>query len=218
MRIFENENYYQILQVSTNASADEIKRAYREALAIYEEESVVTYSLFSEDQRESLLRDIETAFGTLINESKRAAYNQVLIDSGQVDADAFSQKAQRLLAVRSDSSTTSREKSLRQWIGKKADEPEIKQLREEIQANALFSGPQIKQLREAYGIEISEIYAITKISGDTLKKIEANQFQDLPAEIYLKQFIQTYAEILHIEPRHSVESYLKCMALAKSET
>lgn len=218
MRFFEDESYYQILQISTNASDDEIKRAYRDALAIYQEDSVVTYSLFSEEQRDAVLRDIETAFGTLINEKKRAAYNQMLIDSGRVDADVFSQKSKRMLAVRSDSDTTSKEKSLHLWIEKKVDDPEIKKLSEQIHANALFSGPQFKQLREAYGIDISEIYAITKINSDILKKIEANRFSELPAAIYLKQFIHTYAEILHLDPRHAVESYLKCMALDKSQS
>lgn len=216
MRFFEEENYYQILQISTNAGVDEIKRAYRDALAMYEEDSVVTYSLFSEDQRAAILRDIETAFGTLINEKKRVAYNQTLIDSGQVEANAFSQKAKRMLSIRSDSDATSKEKSLHLWIEKKADDPEIKNLSEQIHANALFSGPQFKQLREAYGIDISEIYAITKISSDILKKIESNHFKELPAEIYLKQFIHTYAELLHLDPRHAVKSYLKCMALDKS--
>jgi DnaJ-class molecular chaperone len=71
MKTFENENYYQILQVSPNARADEIKIAYRDALAIYEAESTATYSLFSEAQRERLLQAIETAFDCLINADKR---------------------------------------------------------------------------------------------------------------------------------------------------
>ena len=77
----------------------------------------------------------------------------------------------------------------------------------------MISGAALKQLREAYGIEIPEIYAITKISGDTLKRIEANQYDHLPAEIYLKQFLTTYADLLQIDSRHVVQGYLKRMAL-----
>ena len=68
MKTFEGENYYQILQLAVNASAIEIRRAYREALAIYEEESIATYSLFSARQREVLLQAIEKAFDSLIDE------------------------------------------------------------------------------------------------------------------------------------------------------
>jgi curved DNA-binding protein CbpA len=212
MKTFEDENYYKILQVSANAGADEIKRAYRNALAIYAQESIVTYSLFSQEQREALLQAIEMAFGTLINEGKRSLYNQMLIDTGQVEATVFSTQVQRNLAVYSDAQSTSKEKSLSQWVQKKIQEPAIQQLIEEIQSKELLSGIELKQLREAYGIEIHEIYAITRISGDTLKMIEANQFQDLPAEIYLKQFLKAYADILHLNPQHVVESYLKFMA------
>ena len=217
MKTFEGENYYQILQLAVNASAIEIRRAYREALAIYEEESIATYSLFSARQREVLLQAIEKAFDSLIDEDKRAAYNQMLIDTGQVDAAAFSRQDQRKLAAYSDALRTSNEKSLNQWVQKKSDAPEIREILEEIQSKELLSGLELKRLREAFGIEISEIYNITKISSTVLNMIEANQFEELPAEIYLRQFLKAYAEIFHIDSRHVVDGYLKFMAQAKPD-
>jgi curved DNA-binding protein CbpA len=214
MKTFENENYYQILQVPANARVDEIKHAYRGALAIYGAESVATYSLFSDEQRERLLQAIEAAFDTLINEEKRIAYNQMLIDTGQVDAAVFSRQGQRKLEAYCDTRTLSNEKRLGQWVQKKADTPEIRQRIEAILAKEMLSGLELKQLREAYGIDISEIHAVTKISGDSLKRIEANQFDDLPAEIYVKQFLKAYAEVLRIDAGHVIDSYLKFMARA----
>ena len=212
MKTFENENYYQILQISPDARTDEIKHAYRDALAMYAEESVATYSLFSEKQREALLQAIETAYDNLVDADKRAAYNQMLIDTGQVDAAGFSGQAHRKLAAYSDTTIISKEKSLSQWVRKRADAPEIRQIIEQILSAELLSGQMLRQLRDAYGIELSEIYAITKISSGTLKMIEENQFDSLPAEVYLKQFLKNYAEILHIDPRHVVDGYLKFMA------
>ncbi|MEE4113694.1 MAG: helix-turn-helix domain-containing protein [Desulfobacteraceae bacterium] len=217
MKTFENENYYQILQIPANARADEIKHAYRDALAIYDAESVATYSLFSDEQRERLLQAIETAFDTLIIEEKRTVYNQMLIDTGQVDAAIFSRQGQRKPAACADTRTTSDEKSLSQWVEKKAETPEIRQLIEAILSKEMLSGVALKQLREAYGIDIAEIHAVTKISGDSLKRIEANQFEDLPAEIYVKQFLKAYAEVLHIDSERVIVSYLKFMAQAKPD-
>ena len=217
MKTFENANYYQILQVPANARADEIKIAYRDALAIYEAESTATYSLFSEAQRERLLQAIETAFDCLINEDKRAVYNQMLIDTGQMESAIFSRESQSKPAVHGDTRTTSKEKSLGQWVEKNADTPEIRQKIEAILAKEMISGYDLKQLRKAYGIGISEIYAITKISGDSLKRIEADRFDDLPAEIYVRQFLKAYAEVLQIDPGHVVDSYLKSMACARAE-
>ena len=215
MKTFENENYYQILQVPANAPADDIKHAYREALALYEAESVATYSLFSEQQRDTLMQTIETAFETLIDTKKRAAYNQVLIDSGQVDAAEFSKPVHREQAAYSNTETTIREQNLGQWVQRQGDDPEIRHQIESIRSQDLLSGLALKQLREAYGIELAEIYAVTRISSDTLKKIEANQYDELPAEIYVKQFLKTYARILGIDVGHAVKSYLRQMAREK---
>jgi curved DNA-binding protein CbpA len=209
MKTFENENYYRILQVPPHAGADEIRRAYRDALAIYEGESVATYSLFTEAQRDALLQAIETAFDTLVDENKRAAYNQMLIDSGQVAADCFSGPARRKMAACAETNGKSKEESLRQWVLKKSSAPEIKQLTEALLSKELLSGPDLKQLREAYGIELPEIYSITRISIGILEMIEANRFEELPAKVYLRQFLKTYAELLQIDPRHVVDSYFK---------
>lgn len=214
MKTFEDENYYQILQVPFTADAVEIRRAYRDALAIYEEESIATYSLFSPEQRAILLQSIETAFNTLINADKRAAYNQELIDTGRMETSIFSRQDQRKLAAYSDTRSTSKEKSLSQWVQKKATAPEVQALMEAILSKESISGRDLKQLREAFGIEFSEIYAITRISSAMLTMIEADQFDGLPAEIYLKQFLKAYAEILQIDPRHVVAGYLKSMAQA----
>jgi curved DNA-binding protein CbpA len=211
MKIFEGENYYQILSVAGDASAIEIRRAYMDTLAIYEEGSIATYSLFSAEQRETLLQSIEKAFDTLINESKRAAYNQMLIDSGQVDAAFFSrQQAGKTVSHLADQNI-SKEKSLSRWVQKKAEAPEVKALIDEIQLKEMLSGMDLKRLREALGIEISEIYIITRISSTILNMIEADRYDVLPAEIYLRQFLKSYAEVLQIDSHHVVEGYFRLM-------
>jgi cytoskeletal protein RodZ len=70
----------------------------------------------------------------------------------------------------------------------------------------------LKALRESYGIELSDIYAITRINRDMMMAIEGDRFEDLPALVYLKQFLKSYAQILQIDTRHVVECYLKAMA------
>ena len=77
MKTFESDHYYAILQISPNAGSDEIRHAYRQALALYDEESVATYALFSDPQRQRLLAAIENAFETLIDDERRDAYDQI---------------------------------------------------------------------------------------------------------------------------------------------
>jgi hypothetical protein len=141
----------------------------------------------------------------------------MLIDTGQVEAAIFYQPGQSKPIVYADTRSTSKEKSMGQWVQQKADTPEIRQHIEAMQSKEMISGLDLKLLREAYGIDISEIYAITKISSDSLRRIEADQFEDLPAEIYVRQFLKAYAEVLQIDSGHVVDSYLKSMARAKAE-
>ncbi len=83
MRNLDGLNYYEILNIPADASFIEIKRAYRDALSIYGEDSLATYSLFSTDERANILKVIKKAFLTLIDENKRASYDKRLVESGQ---------------------------------------------------------------------------------------------------------------------------------------
>lgn len=217
MKIFEDENYYQILNVPGGATAIEIRRAYQDTLEIYKEDSIVTYSLFPPDQREVLLQAIEEAFDTLIDENRRTAYNRMLVETGRVAPDFFLRRPTEKPVVLSSPEGISKEKSLRQWVSKKSESPDIRALIKQVLSQESLSGGDLKRLREAFGIEISEIYAVTRISSSVLNIIEADRFDDLPAEIYLKQFLKSYAEILQIDPQHVVEGYFRFMAKGDSE-
>jgi DnaJ-class molecular chaperone len=78
MRNFEELNFYEILEVSIDASAFKIKRAYKNALEVYGEKSLLTYSLFSEEERGDILKRLEDAYHTLIDKTKRTAYDETL--------------------------------------------------------------------------------------------------------------------------------------------
>lgn len=216
MRLFEGQNFYQILQVSPNAALSDIKQAYRDALDLYEGDSLATLSLFSDEQRAELLRDIETAFLTLIDDDKRAAYNEVLVESGQLDAADLTSAVPKKTRVTSQEGTASKISNLDRWVAKKSSEPEIRKLVDKIFSDDLVTGRDLKQLRESFGIEISEIYEITKISPTNISLIEQDRFKDLPAEIYLKMYLRSYAEILQIDPTHIINGYLQHMKSSKS--
>jgi curved DNA-binding protein CbpA len=85
MKSIDRLNYYEILQIPINASAVEIKQAYRDALSIYDEEAMATYSLFSNNERDTIVKAIETAYLTLIDENKRATYDRMLVETGQIN-------------------------------------------------------------------------------------------------------------------------------------
>ena len=208
MKSFDGLNYYQILQIPVNSPFIEIKRAYKEALSIYGEDSLVTYSLFLNDERDNILNVIEKAFFTLIDENKRASYDKTLVDSGQVDSSVILKRNQNqpIPLFRTKNLTKD---DLVERVKEKSKEKEFKKLSNEILSKDLISGNDLIKLRKALKIDISEIYVVTKISISVLKSIEENLFEDLPADVYLKNFLKSYAEILQIDPQRVVYGYLK---------
>lgn len=84
MTNFEELNHYEILDIPIDASSFEISRAYRNALELYSEDSLQTYSLFSETERASILEKIERAYHTLSDRTKRLAYDASLSDKSTV--------------------------------------------------------------------------------------------------------------------------------------
>jgi len=83
MRNFEELNFYEILEITMDASPFKIKRAYKNALEVYGKESLLTYSLFSEEERIDILRRMEDAYNTLIDRNKRTAYDASLGDKSR---------------------------------------------------------------------------------------------------------------------------------------
>jgi hypothetical protein len=217
MKTFEGLNYYQILKIPTNASLIEIKRAYKDALEIYEEGSLATYSLFSDDERAHLLTAIEKSFFTLVDEDKRAGYDRMLIDTSQVDASTLANKTRsEPIPLFNENNSISAE-ALADRIRKKSAQKEVKALLKEVLGKDLISGDDLKKLRKAFAIEISEIYLITKISVSVLKTIEDNQYERLPADVYLNNFLRSYAQILQIDAPRVIDGYFNNRSLARKD-
>jgi DnaJ-class molecular chaperone len=214
MKKFDELNYYEILKIPINSSYFEIKKAYKDALSLYDEDSVITYSLFSRDERDEILKKIEDAFSTLIHENKRAAYDQMLVDSGQIKALISSREKQYQFSIRSSDRTMVDENHLHSRVKEKIDAEDVQNLLNEIFSKGLLSGNDLKKFREAVGVDIREIHSLTKISISVLNAIEENRFERLPPVTYLKNFLKSYAKILQLDPQKVVDGYLKTISLS----
>ena len=62
----EKQNYYETLDVSVDASPDEIERAYRLTKKALSDNSMAVYSLFDEGETKRMLEKVEEAFKSLI--------------------------------------------------------------------------------------------------------------------------------------------------------
>ena len=215
MKKFDGLNYYEILKIPMTSSYFEIKRAYKDALSLYNEDSIVTYSLFSNEERDKIIEDIKNAFSTLTDDQKRAAYDQMLVDSGHVETLIPSREKKYISTPLSSTHTSVNESHLYSRVKEKLLTEDVKTLSDEILLKERLSGDDLKKLRKAVDVKIQEIQHITKIRTSVLKAIEENRFEELPPDTYLRSFLRSYAKILQINPQKIIDGYLKTISLAK---
>jgi hypothetical protein len=71
------------------------------------------------------------------------------------------------------------------------------------------AGKDIKAIRLAKEISLEEVYKRTNIPQKTLEDIEEDCFERLPALVYLKGFLKSYAKILNVNQSKMVDGYIE---------
>ena len=72
------KNYYELLEVSPEASTEEIRRAYERLKALYSPSTPGISSLFNEEELEEIQRRLEEAYRVLSDEERKRRYNMSL--------------------------------------------------------------------------------------------------------------------------------------------
>ncbi len=210
MERLTEQNYYKLLGISPKASFEEVRSAYDQAMSIYSTDSIATYSLLTPKERQGMLSRLVDAYKTLTNSQLRREYNHSLIEKGDLspqeigfpsleDSNVIEGK---LREVSVESLTQKEEKAENEnqtsdgSLDLFDDQPSV-------------SGKSIRMARTAKEISLEEINRKTNIPKKTLEDIEEEHFQELPALVYLKGFLRTYAKILNVNQSQMVDGYVK---------
>jgi curved DNA-binding protein CbpA len=78
----EQTNYYEILEITPDAVATEIHKAYQRARQTYSQDNPALYSMFSPEEARELLRLIDEAYAVLGNQATRKTYDESLGSRG----------------------------------------------------------------------------------------------------------------------------------------
>lgn len=209
MKKFQGRSFYEILEVSSSASDFEIRQAYKEAMALYDEDSLTTYSLFTDEERDEILGKIEEAFSTLIDKKSRADYDRELVASGKMAPGLLNHREKRKPIPLFQSRDSFGQKAISKRRRGKTRPEHVEEIVGQILGQERVTGHDLKKLREFMGITIEEIFEVSRIGITTLKAIEENDFDNLPTPVYLKSFLKTYAEFLKVDPGRVIDGYMK---------
>jgi curved DNA-binding protein CbpA len=77
-----------------------------------------------------------------------------------------------------------------------------------VELPAVLTGPDLRKVREARGMSLRHIAAVTKIGVRYLEYIEEDRFAFLPAPVYLRGFLLEYARLVGLDPKRATDAYM----------
>lgn len=208
MKPFWELDHYGVLETSRSASGSELERAYRLALLTYSDDSLAGYSLFGEGDAAALRDRIETAFRVLSDPDGRQLYDASLATGEPEPADFESATAR----VEREESPLARELS-----PPRVASPIPVQAFEEEDERGDYNGALLRRARLRRGLEIQKISEVTKVSPHNLQLIEEERYDALPAAVYVRGFVQAYADCLGLDGRAVARSYMQGYETARRD-
>jgi flagellar biosynthesis protein FlhG len=215
VRPFSEQTHYEILEISTDASPEEIERAYRMALATYGDDSMAVYSLLSEEDSRATRERVDLAYEILSDPTARQRYDAGLSgedDSVWRDPEPFPdplEQAELMPALVSEVPPHSKAQVLPSISG-------FEDVDEEGDAS-MYDGARLRRARLLRGVEIDQIAEVTKVNPTYIHFIEDERFDDLPATVYVRGFVNAYARCLGLDAPGASLSYVERLQQHRGE-
>ncbi|MCZ6805472.1 MAG: helix-turn-helix domain-containing protein [Deltaproteobacteria bacterium] len=175
-------SHYDLLEVERGATDEEIRRAYKRMCAVFDPDNIVTFGLFDQEGLEAVRARIDEAHDVLLDPSRRRPY----------EISVFPEPP--------EAETKAEENSIP--AGELPPAPTIT-------PDTEFSGALLRAVRESQGTGLEQISERTKIGMNYLRCIEEDEFDELPAAVYVRGFVTEFAKCLKLDPEQVSQSYLR---------
>ncbi len=212
MKLFLENNHYELLEISPDASSLEIRQAYRKIYDIYQDEAIASYSFFSEKERKEILSHLDEAYLTLSDPDLRKAYDRNLIELGVLE-----EKKQFPNKKKGSFPIYQFKKINLAVIGPIKGPDELRnrasqnQVIQDILAQDSITGMDLKRIRTELKISLEEIAESTNVNISMLRAIEEEDYELLlPTPIvYIKGFVKSYLRHLQISGNVFIDGFIK---------
>ena len=219
---YEDQTYYELLEITPRAGSSEIYNAYQRARATYSPSSPALYSMFTPQEAQELMALIDEAYKTLSHQARRHDYD---LKMGLVEPKATPAEDPRR-------SSRAHEKSAKNvsdpWVGpvkvfqkSKEEVPagfsrtkfsvyEVKsEMEKQIAEMQECDGPFLKKIREYKGVSIAQMSEEIRVIKSTLIALEANDLDPLPVAVFTRGFVVQMARVLGLDEKKISDAYMK---------
>ena len=218
-----SKNYYEVLEVPTDASTDDLHKGYVRAKNAYSQDSLALYSLMTKDECDQIIDLIDEAYSILSDPDKRRLYDQARGINQNLNyknsAPARNQDPDAQHNLRGAPQTT-QHNNMSKIVAKKRFDLAYsinEDFEKKIESCTEFSGKFLKEIREYKAVDIPRMADMTKVSKTYIRHIEEEEYDKLPAPAYVRGFVYQYAKCLKLNPDLVANSYLYIMKNARGE-
>ena len=181
--------YYDTLEICNSSSNTEIHTAYIKAKNTYSSHNSNILSVFSKQEIKDIRKLIDQAYFILSHPMRRKAYDK--------EISKFV-----LNGHNKQQSPSNRDIAIKNHYKKNPI------FEKQIEEQDVFDGPFLQSVRNYKNITLNQISVITRIGKPYLIAIENNEYQLLPAPVFVRGFILQYAKCLSLDPKKVVDSYM----------
>jgi hypothetical protein len=184
MRSWDDLDPWEVLGVSPGASAAEIRQAWDRIETALTPGSLAVYSILDAEEQAGLLRQA------------RIAYQRLLRAAGAPEPAVIT------LPVAPGEATRTVSPSVVAEAPPPSRRPGPPPILTEIGPDREITGDLLREVREAWGLTLEAVAKRTRIMGSQLTAIEREEFAALPARVYTRGFVMSYARELGLDADH----------------
>ncbi|MBY0554234.1 helix-turn-helix domain-containing protein [bacterium] len=207
MNTENRHNYYEILDLTENATQQEIYAAYEKAKMTYSAENKALHSVFSSDEASALRTLVEEAYEVLSNNTYRNIYEKRML------ANTFAEDDLSVEAIKTASAN----------LFERANPPTITtqapqsshapakdlEFENEIANKKEWNGADLKKVREYRDLSFDELTDITKINPWYIAALEEMDPANLPVEVFVRGYVVQIAKALGLKDKIVADSYMR---------
>jgi hypothetical protein len=184
--------YYEILGVSPSASMEEIEQAYIKACQIYSEANPEFANSFGAEEAVELRSWVEEAYNILVTKLKNQTQFVQTLQTPQKTQFQFEKEEENSFDIDAE-------------------------LENQLLSTNFFDGLLLKKIRLKKNVSLNYIANKTCIGVHHLIAIEANDFDSLPAAVFVRSYVKQIAQILELKAKDVCESYMKLYTESRGE-
>ena len=200
MTMQRKKNLYLVLDLTPQCTQNEILHAYNRAKSTYSRDSLAAYSLYDDNAKDSILREIEDAYHILGDARKRKQYD---LSMGYAEGTPDEAYQQGTSSFTQSAATIPTVAPIKSYKKKLEITPQIRveanpAFEEEIKNASAMTGAFLRSIRLYRGYTEEQIASLCQLKPDHVIAIEEEKPLNLHHPVYLRGHLMLICEALQV--------------------